>query len=67
MLPFQARVDLGAMAMKGAPYSLKSQHYLNHTIKLFSVISRTLIGRGGVTPLQRYSQCILQPQPTGQT
>ena len=31
---------------------------------LFSVISRTLI-RGSLTPLQRCSQCILQPQPTG--
>ena len=35
------------------------------TIKLFSVISRTLIG-GGLTPLQKCSRCILQPQPTGQ-
>ncbi len=34
-------------------------------IRLFSVISKTLIG-GGTTPLQRCSQCILQPQPTGQ-
>ena len=25
------------------------------------------LGGGGLTPLQRYSQCILQSQPTGQT
>ena len=34
------------------------------TIGLFCVISRTLIG-GGLTFLQRCSQCILQCQPTG--
>ena len=38
----------------------------NLTIGLFSVISWTLIG-GGLTPLQRFSWCILQPQPTGQS
>ena len=32
---------------------------------LFSVISETLV-RWGLTPLQRCSQCILQPQLTGQ-
>ena len=48
VLPFRARVDLGAMAMKGAPYSLKPQHHWNLTIRLFSFISRTLIG-GGLT------------------
>ena len=51
--------------MNGIPHSLKLQHYWNLTIKLFSVISRTLV-RGGLTPLQRCSRCILQPQPTGQ-
>ena len=51
--------------MKGCP---KLQHYWNLTIRLISVISRTLVGRGGgLTPLQRCSQCILQPLPTGQT
>ena len=43
VLPFRARVDLGAMAMKGAPHSPKLQHHWNLTIRLFSVISRTLI------------------------
>ena len=35
------------------------------TIRLFSVISRTLIG-GDLNLRQRNSRCILQPQPTGQ-
>ena len=60
MLPRRARVDLGAMAMKGcsvfpkAPTLLKPHHQ--------AVI---LIGRG-LTPLQRCNHCILQPQPTWQ-
>ena len=33
--------------------------------QVFSIISRTLDG-GGLTPLQKSSWCILQPQPTGQ-
>ena len=47
------------------PHSLNLQHYWNLTNRLFSVISRTLIG-GSFIPLQRSSQCVLQPQPTGQ-
>ena len=35
----------------GTPHSLKPQHYWNITIRLFSVISRTLVG--GVLPLCR--------------
>ena len=35
---------LGVMAMKGTPHSPKLQHYWNLTIRLFSVISRTLVG-----------------------
>ena len=35
-------------------------------IRLFSVISRTLI-LGSLTPLQRRSRSILQPQPTEQS
>ena len=49
----------------GTPHSPKLQHYWNLTIRLFSVISRTLMG-GDLTPLQKSSRCILQPQPTGQ-
>ena len=40
-------------------------HSSSITIRLFSVIYRTLVG-AGLTPLQRYSWGILQPQPTGQ-
>ena len=50
MLPHWAREDLGAMEMKGAPYSPKPQHYWNLTIRLFSVISRTLFFWGGSYP-----------------
>ena len=41
------------------PHSPKLQHYWSLTFRLFNVISRTLVW-GGVTPLQRYSGCILQ-------
>ena len=51
---------------RGTPHSPMLQHCWNLTIRLFSVISRTLV-RGGLTPLQRCSQCILQPQLTGQS
>ena len=45
MIPFRARVNLGAMAMKwGTPHSPKLQHHWNLTIRLFSVISRKLVG-----------------------
>ena len=42
VLPHRARVNLGAMAMKGCSAFPKPQHYWNLTIRLFSVISRTL-------------------------
>ena len=64
MLPLRSRVDLGAMAMKAcstfpkAPASLEPHH------QIFSVIYRTLVGGGGLTPRQRCSWCILQPQLT---
>ena len=45
MLSLRARVDQGPMAMKGILHSPKLQHYWNLTIRLFSVISRTLVGR----------------------
>ena len=67
LLVLRARVDLGAMVMKGLPYYPKLQHCWNLTIRLFSVISGTLVGGGcRIHWLQRCSQCILQPQPTGQ-
>ena len=43
MQPFQAKVNLGVMAMKGCLHSPKPQHYWNLTIRLFSVISWTLV------------------------
>ena len=55
------------MQRRGTLHSPKLQHCWNLTIILFSVISRTLVRwGGGLTPLQRCSQCILQPQLTGQ-
>ncbi len=65
VLPFRARVDLGAMAMKGYSAFTKQQHYWNLTKRLPVIISGTLL-RGSLTSLQRSSRCILQPQPTGQ-
>ena len=51
MLPLRARGDLGAMAMKGTPHSPKLQRHWDLTIRLFSVISWTLVD--GVLPLCR--------------
>ena len=45
-------------------HSTKLQDW-NLAIRLFNVISRTLIECGGLTPLHRCSWCILQLQPTG--
>ena len=59
MLPLLVRVDLGAMVMK-------LQHYWNLIIRLFRVISGHSSRGGVLTPLQRSSRWILQPQPTGQ-
>ena len=65
MLPLRARVDLGAMAIKGYSAFPKAPALLEPHHQIFSVIIRTLMG-GDLTPLQRSSRCILQPQPTGQ-
>ena len=66
VLPLQARVDPGTMAIKKYSTIPKSPQSPNLTIRWFNVISRTLVGGWVVfTPLQRCSQCILQPQPTG--
>ena len=66
VLPRRSRVDLEAMAMKECSAFPKAPALLelHHPIQLFTFISRTLTG-GGLTPMQRCSQCILQPQPTG--
>ena len=65
MLPLQARVDLGVMAMKGYPAFPKAPALLEPTIRLFSLISRTLVGRD-LSPLHKSSWYILQLQPIGQ-
>ena len=44
MQPLRARVNLGAMTIKGSSYSPKLRHFWSLTIRLFSVISRTLFG-----------------------
>ena len=66
MLPLWARVDLGAMAIKGYSAFPKASELLepHHQIYLVSYPGHSL---EGLTPLQRSSQCILQPQPTGFT
>ena len=40
-------MDLEAIAMRGILYSSKPQYYWSLTIRLFSVINRTLTGGGG--------------------
>ena len=60
VLPLWPRVDLGAMVMKGTPHSPNLQHYCNLTIRLFSVIYRTL-GGGGQTVLFQIIQFNIRP------
>ena len=48
MLPLRDRVDLGVMAMND-PHSPMLLHYWNLTIRLFSIISTTLV-EGGSYP-----------------
>ena len=65
MLSFRARVDLGAIAVKGcsafpkAPASLELHH------QIVQCHIQDTHG-GGLTPLLTCSWCILLPQPTGQ-
>ena len=58
VLSLRARVDLGAMVMKGTSPSSKLMYYWNLAIRLFNVVSRKLVV-GGLTPLQRCSRRIL--------
>ena len=44
VLPLLDRVDLGAIAIRGTPHSPKLEHYWSLTSRLFSVISKTLMG-----------------------
>ncbi len=67
MLPCRARKDLGAMAIKGHCDAIKGQSSsiagTSLSDCLVSYSGHSL--EGGLTPLQRCSQCILQPQLTG--
>ena len=56
VLSLRTRVDLGAMAIKGTLHSPKLQHYWRLTIRLFSVICRTLVG--GVLLFYREEVCV---------
>ena len=52
--------------MKGHSAFTKTPELQRPHIKMFSVMCRTLIGKGCLAPLQGSSLCILQPQQTGQ-
>ena len=52
MLPHRARVDLGAVVMKGCSVFPKDPAFTGTSPSDFSVISRSLVG-GGVLPLCR--------------
>ena len=54
------------MAMKGYSIFPKAPRLKLHHVIQFSVLSKTLVEVGGLTPLQRCSRRILQPQPTTQ-
>ena len=65
VLPFRARVDLGAMAIKGNSTFPKAAALLkpHHQIVQCHILDTRW---GSLTPLQRSSRCILQPQQTRQ-
>ena len=60
--PFHARVDLGAKAMKGcSTFPPKLQHHWNLTIRLSSLISRTLIWGGSYSSAEVGSVHFIAP------
>ena len=65
MLPLRAKVDLGAMAIKGYSTFSKAPALLEIPIRLFSVISGYSFG-GGVLPLCREAADWAKPQLTGE-
>ena len=66
VLPFRARLDQGAMAMKWCSAFPKASASLEpHHQIVYCYIQDTHWG-GVLPPLQRCSLCILQPQLTGQ-
>ena len=67
MLPLRARVDLGAMIMMGVLHIPQSSSITGTSPSdCLGSYQDTRCGGGGVSPLQRCSWFILQPQPTGQ-
>ena len=63
MPPFRARMDMGAIAM----HSPKFQHHCNLTIRLFSVISRTLVECGGGSYSSAEKQSVYSTAPADWT
>ena len=55
MLPLRARVDLGAMAMKGYSTFPKAPTLLEPHHQIFNVISRTLVGGGSYPSAEKQS------------
>ena len=66
MLPLQARVDLGMMAMKWVLCLPQSSSITRASPSHYCHIQDSHRGGGGLTPLQRCSLCILQLQLTGE-
>ena len=64
MQPLQARVDLGAMAMKGFSTFSKAPALLEPLNQIVWFYNQDTRWWWGLTPLQKSSQCILQPQLT---
>ena len=64
-LPLWAKVNLEAMSVEEYFAFAKGRALLKQHLRLFNVISRTLVVVGGSYPLQRCSRCIQQLfQPT---
>ena len=66
MLLHQIRLDLGAMAIKKYSAFTKTPALLEPHHLIVSCLNPGHTFGWGFTPLQKYSQCILQYQPTGQ-
>ena len=66
VLPHWARVDQGCNGNEGVLCTLQSSSIIGTSSGCLVSYTKTLIGRG-LTPLQRCSWCIQQPQLTGQS
>ena len=67
VLPLQAIVELGVMAIKGIGYPPKLQLYWSLTIRFLVSYLGHSFGWGFLNPLKGCNWCILHPQPTGLT